>query len=125
MTDNSQIHDALKQLSTDIRVLIGLSVHETDESWEKMIEIVKKELADEAHTNTSQRIKTGDIVHQALISEIYDHLGMLVKNLKTSQERLRKLATRDLLTGLYNRNFFNETIVRDIRKAERLEEELS
>jgi len=127
MTDHSQLHDALKQLSTDIKVLIDLSMHETetDESWEKMIDIVKKEIADEVHKHTGQRVRTEDIVYQALISEIYNHLGMLFRNLKTSQERLRKLATRDLLTGLYNRNFFNETIVRDIKKAERLKEKLS
>ncbi len=125
MTGKNQLHDALKQLSTDIRGLIDLSMHETDESWEKMIDIVKKELADEVQKHGGQQIRTGDLVYQALISEIYDHLGMLFRNLKASQERLRKLATRDLLTGLYNRNFFNETIVRDIKKAERLEEKLS
>ncbi|MBI5074941.1 MAG: diguanylate cyclase [Nitrospirae bacterium] len=125
MTDHNQLHDALKQLSTDLKVLIDLSVHETDESWDKMIDTVKKEIADEVHRHAGQRGRTGDIVYQTLISEIYDHLGMLVRNLKASQTRLRKLATRDLLTGLYNRNFFNETIVRDIKKAERLNEKLS
>lgn len=125
MINQSQLHDALKQLSTDIRVLIDLSIHETDESWEQMIDIVKKEIADEVHLHAGQRVSTGDLIYQTLIAEIYDHLGMLVRNLKASQERLRKIATRDLLTGLYNRNFFNETIVRDLKKAERLEEKLS
>ena len=37
---------------------------------------------------------TGEIIYQALVSEIYDHLGLLVRNMKASQERLRKLATR-------------------------------
>jgi diguanylate cyclase (GGDEF)-like protein len=124
MTDYNHLHDALKKLSQDIRVLIDLSMHETDESWEKMIEIVKKEIVDEMRRRKGQK-GTADIVYQSLISEIYDHLGMLVKNLKASQERLKRLATRDLLTGLYNRNFFNESIVRDIRKAERHHERLS
>jgi diguanylate cyclase (GGDEF)-like protein len=125
MTNHNDLHDALRQLSKDIRVLIDLSMHETDESWEKMIEIVKKEIVDEMHHIGGKKEKTGEIIYQALISEIYDHLGMLVSNMKASQERLRKLATRDLLTGLYNRNFFNESIVRDIRKAERRHEKLS
>jgi len=125
MTDHKQLHDALKKLSGDIRVLIDLSRRETDESWEQMIETVKKEIADEDFQAEGKGQKTTDIVYRALISEIYDHLGLLVKNLKASQERLRKLATRDLLTGLYNRNFFNETIIRDIRKAERQHEKLS
>ena len=125
MTKHNDMHDALKQLSKDIRVLIALSMHETDESWEKMIEIVKKEIVDEMHPLGGKKEGTGEIISQALISEIYDHLGMLVRNMKASQERLRKLATRDLLTGLYNRNFFNESIVLDIRKAERRHEKLS
>jgi len=125
MTKQNDFHNALKQLSKDIRVLIDLSLHETDESWEKMIEIVKKEIVDEMHPPGGEKEETGDILYQALISEIYDHLGMLVRNMRASQERLRKLATRDLLTGLYNRNFFNESIVRDIRKAERRHEKLS
>lgn len=125
MTDHKQLHETLKQLSTDIRMLIDLSKHETAESWDQMIDTVKKELADESGPGKGRRGKTEDLVYRALISEIYDHLGLLVKNLKASQERLRNLATRDLLTGLYNRNFFNETIVRDIQKARRQHETLS
>lgn len=125
MTKNNDMHNVLKQLSKDIRLLIELSMHETDESWEKMIETVKKEIVDEMHHFGGKKEGTGEIISQSLISEIYDHLGMLVRNMKASQERLRKLATRDLLTGLYNRNFFNESIVRDIRKAERRHEKLS
>lgn len=122
---HTNLHDALKKLSADIRVLIDLSQHETEESWEQMVETVKKEIADEDMQGAAQGQKDVDIMYRVLISEIYDHLGLLVKNLKASQERLRKLATRDLLTGLYNRNFFNETIIRDIRKAERQHETLS
>lgn len=126
MTDHKQLHDALKKLSDDIRVLIDLSRNETDESWERMIETVKKEIADEdLRSSTQEKQRTTDIIYRTLIAEIYDHLGLLVSNLRASQERLRKLATRDLLTGLYNRNFFNEAIIRDIRKAERQHEKLS
>jgi diguanylate cyclase (GGDEF)-like protein len=125
MTKQNDFHNALKQLSKDIRVLIDLSMHETDESWEKMIEIVKKEIVDEPHPFGVEKEGAGEIIYKALISEIYDHLGMLIRNMKASQERLRKLATRDLLTGLYNRNFFNESIIQDIRKAERRHEKLS
>jgi diguanylate cyclase (GGDEF)-like protein len=123
MADHNKLHEALKKLSGDIRVLIDLSRNETEQSWEQMIETVKKEIADEEATGAGHG--PADIIYRALISEIYDHLGLLVRNLKASQERLRKLATRDLLTGLYNRNFFNESIVRDIKKAERRHEKLS
>jgi diguanylate cyclase (GGDEF)-like protein len=122
MTDHNDLHVALKQLSKDIRVLIDLSMHESDEAWDKMVEIAKKEIAEEIPCG---RGRNSGLVFHSLISEIYDHLGMLVRSLKASQERLRKMATRDLLTGLYNRNFFNETILRDIKKAEREQETLS
>jgi diguanylate cyclase (GGDEF)-like protein len=59
------------------------------------------------------------------ITEIYEHLITLVHNLKTTQDRLKTMATRDLLTGLYNRNYFNETITREIEKAKRYGENLS
>lgn len=125
MPEQSSLHAALKQLSTDIRVLIDLSRQASDESWEKMIETVKKEIADEIDLHQGRKARADDLVYRALISEIYDHLGLLVSNLKASQERLKRLATRDLLTGLYNRNFFNETIVRDLKRAERDEKKLS
>ena len=69
-------------------------MHESDESWEKMIESVKKEIVDETYHFGEKKEGTGEIIYQALVSEIYDHLGLLVRNMKASQERLRKLATR-------------------------------
>jgi diguanylate cyclase (GGDEF)-like protein len=39
--------------------------------------------------------------------------------------RYKRLATRDLLTGLYNRNYFNEAIIRDVERAKRYGERLS
>jgi diguanylate cyclase (GGDEF)-like protein len=70
-----------------------------------------------------------DIYREAVlkgpVSEIYEHLITLVHSLKLTQDRLRTLATRDMLTDLYNRNYFNETIVREIEKAKRYGEKLS
>jgi diguanylate cyclase (GGDEF)-like protein len=125
MTKVDELHDALKQLSGDVRVLVDLSLSVSDEAWDRMIEVVKKEVADESGLRRNRSATTGHLLHLALISEIYDHLGLLVKNLKNSQANLRRLATRDLLTGLYNRNFFNEAITRDIKRAERNGEKLS
>jgi diguanylate cyclase (GGDEF)-like protein len=90
-----------------------------------MMDTVRKEIDSEIFTNSKQDDKAEDYVHKSIVLETYDHLGRLIKNLKTSQDRLRKLATRDLLTGLYNRNYFNETIVRDIMRARRRSEKLS
>ncbi len=57
--------------------------------------------------------------------EIYEHLVTLVHNLKTSQDKLAAMATRDNLTGLYNRNHFNEIIGREVGRARRHGEELA
>lgn len=51
--------------------------------------------------------------------EIYEHLITLVHNFKATQDRLKTMATRDVLTGLYNRNFFHETVTREIEQARR------
>ena len=57
--------------------------------------------------------------------EIYEHLVTLVHNLKTAQDKLVTMATRDILTGLFNRNHFNETIGREVARAERQGESVS
>lgn len=59
------------------------------------------------------------------VAEIYEHIITLIRSMKTTQDKLRKMAVRDSLTGLYNRNYFNETIVRDIERAKRYKEKLS
>jgi diguanylate cyclase (GGDEF)-like protein len=125
MTRDNPLYGALKQLSEDIRLLVELSNEVTADSWEQMLETVKKEMHDEALQQGQAKSRSEDVVLRALMSEIYDHLNVFIRSIQRSQNRLRKLATRDLLTGLYNRNYFNETIVRDIQKAERNNEKLS
>jgi len=60
-----------------------------------------------------------DTVYASPIAEVYEHLVTLVHSLRAAQHRLRAMATRDLLTGLFNRNYFNETIALEIEKAKR------
>ena len=59
------------------------------------------------------------------VCEIYEHLIALVHSFKATQERLQTMATRDFLTGLYNRHYFNETITREIERAKRQNESFS
>jgi len=113
---------AIMQVAHDIRSLLELSVHESDSQWDDYIEEAKRELEEE-HFPTDRA--TDEQIYKTLVSEVYDHLSVLIGNLKSSQEKYRHLATRDLLTGLYNRYYFNETIVRDMEKANRLNERLS
>jgi len=53
------------------------------------------------------------------LDEVYEHVLTLVHSLKSKQEELKHLATRDLLTGLFNRNYFNISIWREIEKIRR------
>jgi len=59
------------------------------------------------------------------VTEIYEHLLTLTTNLKVNVSKLRDMAIRDPLTGLYNRHYFNETITREIKSAERHGKKLS
>jgi diguanylate cyclase (GGDEF)-like protein len=70
-----------------------------------------------------------DVYQEAVFSdpavEIYEHLITLVHSLKTTQSKLLNLATKDMLTGLYNRNYFNEAMARETARAKRFGEQMS
>ena len=114
---------ALKRLAHDLNALFDLATKEDMRSWNELMEVAKREIGElEAHAF----VKRDDLaVYQSLVQEVYDHLTMLVEAMKSTQERYKRLATRDLLTGLYNRNYFNETMVRDMERAKRNGERLS
>jgi diguanylate cyclase (GGDEF)-like protein len=117
------LYQALKRLADDLRTLFELATREDEESWNGYVSLAKKEI--EVLQSHAALKKEEMLLYKALIQEVYDHLSMLVNTMKSSQERYKRLATRDLLTGVYNRNYFNETIVRDIERAKRYGERLS
>jgi diguanylate cyclase (GGDEF)-like protein len=55
---------------------------------------------------------------QRLAGTVADQLGLAVANLKL-RETLRNQSIRDPLTGLFNRRYLEETLEREIRRAER------
>jgi diguanylate cyclase (GGDEF)-like protein len=117
------LYRAIKRLADDLRALFELASREDEESWNNYISLAKEEIATlQSRTHLEQEEM---LLYKALIQEVYDHLTMLVNTMKSSQERYKRLATRDMLTGVYNRNYFNETIVRDIERAKRYGERLS
>lgn len=120
--ENHPLYKAVQHFTEDIRVLLELSAKEPDGTIESFLDLARVELAKTHFPNCS---KTEETVYKSLISEVYDHLHALIVSMKGMQEKYRKLATRDLLTGLYNRNHFNEVIVRDIERAKRDHERLS
>lgn len=117
------LYKALKQLATDLRILFELASAEDEASWNSYIVLAKKEIENLKADGDLKRDEM--LMYLSLIQEVYDHLTLLISTIKSSQERYKQLATRDLLTGAYNRNYFNETIVRDIERAKRHDEHLS
>lgn len=53
------------------------------------------------------------------VTEIYEHIVTLVHSLKATQERLKTMAIRDPLTGVYNRNYFNAVIANEVNRSKR------
>ena len=59
------------------------------------------------------------------VTEVYEHIVTLVHNLKLTQEKLKVMVIRDPLTGVFNRNFFNEIIANEIERTKRYGEKFS
>jgi diguanylate cyclase (GGDEF)-like protein len=59
------------------------------------------------------------------VTEIYEHVVTLVHSLRLTQDKLKIMAIRDPLTGVYNRNFFNEIITNEINRTKRYGEKFS
>ncbi len=57
-------------------------------------------------------------VRQQLGARVAEHLALALAKLKL-QETLQHLSVRDPLTGLYNRRYMEETLTRELRRAER------
>ncbi|WP_319405485.1 cache domain-containing protein [uncultured Desulfosarcina sp.] len=55
---------------------------------------------------------------ERLAMTVADHLSLALANLKL-RERLQELSVRDPLTGLYNRRYMQETLEREIKRAQR------
>lgn len=52
-------------------------------------------------------------------TEIYEHVLTLVHSFRATQAKLKTMATRDSLTGLYNRAFFNEVVLNEVERTKR------
>jgi PAS domain S-box-containing protein len=55
---------------------------------------------------------------QQLAESVAEHLALALANLKL-REKLRQQAIRDILTGIFNRRYLEETLERELRRAER------
>jgi diguanylate cyclase (GGDEF)-like protein len=70
-----------------------------------------------------------DVYNEAVfgdpVREVYEHVITLVHSLKTTQDKLKNLAIKDPLTGVYNRNFFNVVIANEIERSKRYGDKFS
>lgn len=57
-------------------------------------------------------------MHQQLALAVAEQIGLALANIQLSLE-LKELAVRDPLTGLYNRRYMQESLERELRRAER------
>lgn len=61
----------------------------------------------------------------AELREAYNQLQTLNEQLEEKSHMLKRLSTEDVLTGLYNRRFFDERLANELRRAERYGHPLS
>ncbi len=71
-----------------------------------------------AASQTGQEQETLTVSQQQLTVTLAEHTALALANLKL-RETLRSQAIRDPLTGLFNRRYMEETLERELRRAER------
>lgn len=59
-----------------------------------------------------------DSAESRFVNAVADHLGLAIANV-TLRERLQTQSIRDALTGCFNRRYLEETLVRELRRADR------
>jgi diguanylate cyclase (GGDEF)-like protein len=71
-----------------------------------------------AEDSRGQSGRPSSVADEALAVSVAEHMGLALTNLRLL-ETLRHQSIRDPLTGLFNRRYFEETLEREIRRAER------
>lgn len=74
-------------------------------------------IASEQECQGLTHLQSGEQVTQ-FVMEMAEHIAMALSNLKL-REALRQQSIRDSLTGLFNRRYMEETLDRELRRAER------
>lgn len=89
----------------------------------RYVEIRTTRLRDRHQRFTGQLIVLRDVTeqHQAEkeVQQAHDRLQTQLLEIETLQIQLREQAIRDILTGLFNRRYFEETFPRELARADR------
>lgn len=72
---------------------------------------------------TAEAVTTFTLPEQQLAATAAEYFGLALANLKL-RETLRRQSVRDPLTGLFNRRYLEETLEREMRRAERVSSSL-
>ncbi len=75
--------------------------------------------SERAKRQSSGRQETGRLENKAqIIISIASHISISISNIKL-RETLLQQSIRDVLTGLFNRRYMEETLARELKRAER------
>jgi|GEM_PF-302789 len=114
-TDHSSLIDAINYARIYQYITKPWKAEELSITLKRAIERYAVEVHNRRLTEALRRSK----------EEVEEQLRRSMRDLKRANERLRKLATSDGLTGLYNHRYFQERWRREIKRARRYSEPLS
>jgi diguanylate cyclase (GGDEF)-like protein/PAS domain S-box-containing protein len=92
---------------------------------ELSIELIRDQEGTPVHVQSVVRDITQRKQAEDALKRANEELKLRVAEVQQLQDELRELAIRDHLTGLFNRRYLNETLVREIARAEREKDPLS
>jgi diguanylate cyclase (GGDEF)-like protein/PAS domain S-box-containing protein len=84
--------------------------------------LVQDDVSGILHLRTDAPMKEDNLQHWQQLAETVARQGALALSNLTLRERLQQQAIRDGLTGLFNRRYLDETLPREVQRAERQEQ---
>lgn len=81
--------------------------------------LVQDDVSGILHLRTDAPMKEDNLQHWQQLAETVARQGALALSNLTLRERLQQQAIRDGLTGLFNRRYLDETLPREVQRAER------
>jgi len=102
---------------------------ETKNLYKRHIDVRQTALEDGRKAANGKLVLLRDVTAQSLaeiqLRNAHDQLQQRLSEIGSLQEQLREQAIRDVLTGLYNRRYLEETLDREVTKAKRKPQDIS
>ncbi|RJQ50937.1 MAG: GGDEF domain-containing protein [Nitrospiraceae bacterium] len=123
------LHDRLGMTGSDVNAFIDSIAEKTLEILTCFdIDAVDVKPYSEIMSEAAEEIGPLNMTYEQLAMELRQEkkkTGRLAAELKNSNEKLKMLANKDGLTGIYNHRFFQEFLDREVERAERYSRNLS